>query len=80
MLVSSNLVPDKAEDSRQIYDSKDVWYSKKYNDIDEVHREYGEEIKQSVVPNDIEQRGVNLFLPELECLPGCHPIQLDQRI
>jgi len=80
VLVNLKLAPDKAEDSCQIYDPKDVWNSKKYNEINEVHREYCEEIKQSVVPNDIEQRGVNLFLPELECLPGGQPIQLDQRI
>jgi len=80
VLVSSNLASNKAKDSRQIYDPKDVRNSKKYNDIDEVHREYGEEIKKSVVPNDIEKRGVNLFLPEFECLPGGQPIQLDRII
>jgi hypothetical protein len=68
------LAPDKAGDSRQIYDLKDVRNSKKYNDIDEIHREYGEEVKQSIVPNHIEKRDVNLFLPEFECLPGGQPI------
>jgi len=80
VLVSSNLAPNKVEDLHQIYDPKNVQNHERCNDIDEVHREYGEEVKQSVMPNDIEKRCVNLFLSEFECLPSGQPIRLNQII
>jgi len=71
VLVSLNLALVKVGDSRQIYAPKGVRDVMKYNDIYEVHGEYGEEIKQPFLPHGIEQRGVNLLLPEL---PGGQPI------
>jgi len=59
---------------RQIYGTKGLRKSQKYDHVDQVHREYGKEIKESVAPNDIEQRSVDLSLPVLIRLPSGQPI------